>query len=162
MPAIRNIVVCGGIGGLIGAGAVWLALSGRAPANAPLPAVTSPRSADEARTAAVPLLEAAALRAAIGEEVRGALREEVEAAPASSAGAAAIAKPTQEPTPAYAKARDHVSARLSAGAWSAADRDHLRLDFAEMNDHEREELMKRVILAANSGGLRVDLEGPLF
>jgi hypothetical protein len=162
-------ILCGGIGCLLGAGAVWLAVSPGVRSHAPAPDLASVRTDDDTRSLAVPFLEATALRAAIREEVRGAVREEVAAAAAATPTkqgdeqpARTDEQPSPEPTAGYVKAREHVAQRLSAGTWSVADRDDMRDAVLTMNDRERQELMKQVILAVNQGKMRVELEGPLF
>ena len=161
----RAVALAGGLGLFLGAGAFWLASGarGRAPASAAAEETPSAVARDD-RPAAAPLLAAAALRAAIRDEVRAAVHDE------SMAITKAEGKPTPEPaakepappTPSYEKAQAHVTERLAQGSWSKTDRERMQAMLRDMTDAERSEVMRKVIVAANKGELRVQLTGPLF
>ena len=103
------------------------------------------------------------IRTLVAEEVRTALREHaaspsvVQDAPAHPSGGKG-----SEPTPAFEPAKDRIAERVAQGAWTTADRDWMRSALGTVNDAERAKLMSQVIVAANTGALRVDVAGPLF
>lgn len=159
----RLVVLAGGIGTLLGAGVVWLAASTGKPAHAPPEAtdVVSTVRAERVQAAVAPFLGAAALRAAVREEVRAAIADE-------AAAARKEVKPQPEeveppaPSASYQTAKTHVTERLAQGTWSDVDRERMRAVLGEMSDSERDEVMRQVIVAVNKDQVRVDLDGPLF
>jgi hypothetical protein len=161
----KAVALAASLGLLLGGGAVWLASGtrGRAPAPAAAPEPSGAVARDN-RSAAAPMLAAAALRAAIREEVRSAVHDEVAAAASAAPGPAPepVAKEPPPPTASYEQAKAHVVARLTQGSWSNADREQLHDLLGEMTDAERIEVIRQVIVAVNKGQLRVQVKGPLF
>jgi len=136
----------------------------------------APRSTDRLQPShvdgerAVPLVienrtgaKADEIRSLVAEEVRAALREHAASeslardTPAQTRGGKA-----QEPTPAFEQTKDRLAERIAQGTWTTADRDWMSGALGAVNDSERAKLMSQVIVAANSGTLRVDVPGPLF
>jgi hypothetical protein len=165
-------IACGALGVLIGVGATWL-LTRPGEAGAPRDGGWAERgSRREPGERAVPIrigtqagtgANADEIRTLVAEEVRAALREQASSAPAGrDVPAAAADKAPAEPTPAFEQAKGQVAERITRGSWTAADRDWMRGALGAVNDAERMELTRQVILAANSGALRVELVGPLF
>lgn len=141
------------------------------------PAEHASRSSDRPQTSghadrnerAVPLVienrtgaRAEEIRTLVAEEVRTALREHASESIAGEAPAKAHGGKAQEPTLAFEPTKDRIAERIAQGAWTRTDRDWLRGALGTVNDAERAKLMSQVIVAANSGALRVDVEGPLF
>jgi hypothetical protein len=160
----RAVALAGGLGLLIGAGMVFVAGGARARSAAATAPETPVAAAADDRPAAAPVLAAAALRAAIRDEVRSAVHDEAVAVaqPAAETTPAPAPKEPALPTPSYEKAKAHVSERLAQGSWSEADRERMQAMLGDMSDEERSEVMRAVIVAANKGQLRVQLAGPLF
>ena len=159
----RAVALAGGLGLFLGAGAFWLASGprGRAPASAASQETPSAVAKDD-RPAAAPLLAAAALRAAIRDEVRAAVHDEATALNKGEPAPEPVAKEPAPPTPSYEKAQAHLTERLAQGSWSKTDRERMQEMLRDMTDAERSEVMRKVIVAANKGELRVQLTGPLF
>jgi hypothetical protein len=162
----RSALLAGGIGILFGASAFWLLATGRQPTTVPSePLEVASRQTDR-RLEAAPLLEAAALRAAVREEVRAAVQDEAATAQKKheAAKSAEQAERTELPVPtqSYETARGYVADRLTQGSWSERDRDRMGSLLASMNERERDELMRQVIVAVNKGQLQVTHDGPLF
>lgn len=168
-PTTKMVILAGAVGTLLGASTFWVLGSRHKTAHP-----TAPETADvvsqetEQRIAkAAPLLEAAALRAAVREEVRAAVQDEAAAAQKQQAAALEAAKHPDRnepavPTPNYQAAHVHVEERLAQGSWSEKDRERIGDLLSKMSDRERTEIMRQVIVAANKGQLKVALEGPLF
>lgn len=161
----RTAIICCAIGILVGVGATRLL----APSGQAVRIADRPPAARADRERGVPVViegrggaRADEIRTLVAEEVRAALREHAEASAARDAPARAPAARPAEPTAAFEPTKDHIAERIAQGAWSAADRDWLRGALATVNDAERARLMSQVIVAANSGALRVDVAGPLF
>jgi hypothetical protein len=160
-------IACCALGALIGVGATWLVAR---PGDAARDERPAERATLADRAAAVRIeartgLRAADLRAVVAEEVRAALREQAPSAAAAPAGGAptkAAITEAAESTPAFEQARGRVAERVAQGTWTAADRDWMRGALGAVSDAERTELMRQVIVAANTGAVRVDLVGPLF
>ncbi len=157
-------MACCAVGLAIGVGATWLVLR---PAD--LPAVTRPAAAerDGSRDRPLPVIERTGARAEdirrlVAEEVRAALREHMAAsAPtAEPAGHSELAVP--EPTPAFEPAKDRIAQAIAQGAWTTSDRDWMHGVLGEVNRAERVELIRQVVVAANTGKLRVAVAGPPF
>ena len=104
------------------------------------------------------------LRQLIATEVRTALRDHAEAeAPAAEPAAPAAIQPVApEPTAAFAPARAHLAQRIAYGTWTADDRDWMHGTLGAVNHAERRDLIKQLIVAANTGKVRVATNGPLF
>jgi hypothetical protein len=160
----RAVALAGSLGLFLGAGAVWLASGTRGPARAVAVHDDPQTLAKDDRPVAAPLLAAAALRAAIREEVRSAVHDEAAATPKTAGEQAPepAAKEPVPPTPSYEKATAHVADRLAQGSWSNTDRERMQDMLGDMTPEERSEVMRKVIVAANKGELRVQLTGPLF
>jgi hypothetical protein len=154
-------------GVLTGVGATLLLTR---PGDAAQAASRPDRSARDARGEhALPIVidsktgvKAEEIRTLVAEEVRAALREQAPARMAGDAPAPATEAKALEPTPAFEQMKGHVTERIRQGAWTAADRDWMRSMLGSVNSSERSDLMRQVIVAANSGALRVELAGPLF
>jgi hypothetical protein len=161
----RAVALAGGLGLLLGAGVFWLpsGTRGRAPASAEAHETPAAVAQDD-RPAVAPLLAAAALRSAIRDEIRAAVHDEAAAVtkPAEEPAPAPAVKEPAPPTPSYEKASAHVADRLAEGSWSNADRERMQEMLGDMTDEERSAVMRKVIVAANKGQLRVQLTGPLF
>jgi hypothetical protein len=160
MNAKLALASCAGIA--IGVGATWLVRPGAAPASVP------PATAELARLSDRPPIVVAGgartdeIRQLVAEEVRAALREQAASATPAAPAAPAAPATTPEPTPAFAHAKDHMAERIAQGAWTAADRDWLHGVIAQVNVAERDQLIRQLVVAANTGKIRVQVDGPTF
>ncbi len=164
-------IACCAVGVLVGVSATWL-LTRAGDAPVPRNEGWSERAArrDQGERALPIRFEAGTtagaradeIRRLVAEEMRAALREQASSPPIAGDVPAAASEEAPEPTRAFEQARDRIAERLTRGSWTSADRDWMRSALGVVNDAERTELMRQVIVAANSGALRVDLVGPLF
>jgi predicted lipid-binding transport protein (Tim44 family) len=172
MAMTKTVALVGILGLIVGAGAMWLVAPDGRPARTP--AMQQALSAN-AGPAVAPgqALGAAAMRSAIRDEVRAAFQDQAATIRTKQAALAKRPAPEDEtaaatdreppaPTPVYQAARAHLAERTAQGAWTEADRDRLRIALGDMNVDERQEIMKQVIVAANRGQIRVQVQGPLF
>ncbi|WP_194858225.1 hypothetical protein [Myxococcus sp. AB056] len=164
-----RLVLAASAGILVGAGGMWLAL---APPAAPVVRAQIP-------SAGAPLTESS--RAAIDvDAIRAVVREELRAAsmappPPVGLVPAATEEPasqkeeepsdeaaTANPSPEYGEAEHVILSGLARRSWSAEDRSRLQALMSQLRPAEREALVRQLIVAANRGELKVDIEGPLF
>jgi hypothetical protein len=148
---------------------MWLALAPSMPQAVPpqpptvIVAPASPRGAST---------DVEAIRAVVRQELRAAAVPPPQAVPAP---AAAVAPPPEkkEETPAeetaaptrsleYDNAQRLVEDGLSRRTWSPEDRSKLQLLMPKLSAAERDLLTRKLIVAANRGELKVDVNGPLF
>lgn len=102
--------------------------------------------------------------------VRTVVREEMARAPAAPVAAVAVEKerpptpvePTAEQLEAHERGQSIVSAAQRVGRWSNQDRDQLRQVFQEVNENERDELLRSLLPAINRQEIKVDVQGPPF
>jgi hypothetical protein len=163
----KTAIACCAIGILVGVCATRLLTAEHAPRSTDRP--QSSARADRGERAMPLVIEnrsgarADEIRTLVAEEVRTALREHsagqsiARDVPAQAPGGNA-----PEPTPAFQPTKDRIAERVTQGSWTTADRDWMRGALGTVSDSERAKLMSQVIVAANTGALRVDVEGPLF
>jgi hypothetical protein len=166
-----RLVMAVAAGAALGAGGMWLALAPSEPPTAPsqAPVVSAAAAAPRASPADV-------------EAIRAAVRQELLAAAAASPPPVVPAPPVAAPpppepkqeeappeereaparSPEYDTAHRLIEEGLSRRAWSAEDRGQLQMLMAQLSAEEREILAKKLIVAANKGELKVDINGPLF
>jgi len=160
----RYAIVCVALGVALGAAATRLFAR---PAEATAVALRE-RPGDRATAPPVVIERGGAraedIRSYVGEEVRAALSERAAAtAPTEPppAQAEAAVQPLA-PTPAFAPAKDHITQRIAQGTWTTADRDYLHGALGAVNRTERMELIRELLIAANTRKIRVLTGGPPF
>jgi hypothetical protein len=157
-------IACCAVGLAVGVGATWLVLR---PADTPAGPRPAAAEHDGSRDRPLPVIErtgasAEDIRRFVAEEVRAALREHM-AAPAPTAEPAGRSGPqVPDPTPAFEPAKDRIAQCIAQGAWTSIDRDWMHGVLSAVNRVERIELIRQVVVAANTGKLRLAVAGPPF